>query len=432
MHVAPLVGKQRESVHLATARLNIWEGSVRSSKTISSIIAWIKFVREAPPGNLLMVGKTERTLKRNIIDPMVEMLGPKRCKHIVGSGEVWLLGRRIYTAGANDERAQDKIRGLSLLGAYVDEISTVPSSFWTMLLGRLSMEGARLLGTSNPDSPGHYLKRDFLDRANVWLDHEGLISRRSDGLDLARFSFRLADNPHLPKAYIASLEREYVGLWHKRYIQGLWVAAEGSVYDMWDPDVHVADIIPPIVHWIGAGVDYGTTNPFAALMLGLGANGSLYLTAEYRYDSRQSHRQLTDAEYSQRFRQWMNEVPIPASRRPDGTWLRGVRPDYVVVDPSAASFRVQLHNDGVTNVAADNEVLDGIRVVSSLLASRKLLVHRSCEALIAELPGYAWDDTARLRGEDKPLKVDDHSVDSARYVIKTTRAIWANRINLAA
>lgn len=432
MHVAPLVGKQRESVRLATARLNIWEGSVRSSKTISSIIAWIKFVRESPPGNLLMVGKTERTLKRNIIDPMIEMLGDTRCRHIIGAGEVWLLGRRIYTAGANDERAQDKIRGLSLLGAYVDEISTVPASFWTMLLGRLSMDGARLLGTSNPDSPAHYLKRDFLDRSGLWLNHDGQVLHDAGGLDLARFSFRLADNPHLSKAYVDSLGREYVGLWHKRYIQGLWVAAEGAVYDMWDPDVHVVDIVPPIVQWIGAGIDVGTTNPTHAVLLGLGADGLLYITSEWRYDSRQSHRQLTDAEYSQRFQQWLNEVPVPASRRANGTWLLGVRPEYVVVDPSAASFRVQLHNDGVTSIAADNEVLDGIRVVSSLLAARKLRVHRSCEALIGELAGYAWDDKARLLGMDKPLKVNDHGIDALRYVIKTTRSLWHDRVNLAA
>ena len=104
MRVAPLAGKQLDSVKLATSRLNIWEGSVRSSKTICSLIAWLTFVREGPPGNLLMVGKTERTLKRNIIDPLTEMLGDKRCHLIAGSGELWLLGRRVYLAGAEDER----------------------------------------------------------------------------------------------------------------------------------------------------------------------------------------------------------------------------------------------------------------------------------------------------------------------------------------
>lgn len=434
MHIAPLTGKQLDSVRLATARLNIWEGSVRSSKTVCSLIAWLKFVREGPSGNLLMVGKTERTLKRNIIDPLTEMLGKQRCQHIAGTGELMLLGRRIYLAGANDERSQEKIRGLSLAGSYVDEVSTIPSSFWTMLLSRLSVPGARCFGSSNPDGPAHYLIRDYLNRASVWLNHDGDVLRcdGDDKLDLARFSFRLADNPHLPAEYVAALDREFVGLWHKRLVEGLWVAAEGAIFDMWDPDRMVAGIIPPITNWIAAGIDYGTTNPFHAVMLGLGADRCLYIVSEWRHDSRQAHHQLTDAEYSQRIRGWLNQVRIPASRGPDGTWMRGVRPHYVVVDPSAASFRAQLHQDGMSTVPANNEVLDGIRTVSSLLTAGKLKVSRDCPALIAEIPAYAWDDKAAAAGEDRPVKVADHGVDATRYGIFTTRSVWQPAIPLTA
>lgn len=433
MDVQPLSGKALESVRLATARLNLWEGSVRSSKTISSLLAWLKYVRTGPPGNLLMAGKTERTLKRNIIDPLVEMLGKTRCRHVEGSGEVWLLGRRVYTAGANDERSQEKIRGLTLAGAYCDEVSTVPESFWSMLLSRLSIDGARLFGTSNPDSPAHWLMRDFLARAAVWLDHHGnlLRSEADDRLDLARFSFRLADNPHLSAAYIESLSREFVGLWRKRFIEGLWVAAEGAIYDMWDEDLHVVDIIPPIQRWLCAAVDYGTTNPFHSLLIGLGVDGALYVTSEWRYDSRAAHRQLTDAEYSERFRAWLDAAPIPASRRPDGSWLRGVRPEHVLVDPSAASFRTQLARDGMNAVTAANEVIDGIRVVSSLLAAGKLRISRDCPALAGEIPGYAWDDKAAKAGEDKPVKISDHGCDALRYGVFSTRALWGQVISLA-
>lgn len=432
MGVAPLTGKGLESVKLATARLNLWEGSVRSSKTVSSLIRWIKFVREAPPGNLLMTGKTERTLKRNVIDPLTQWLGPTRCKLVAGSGELWLLGRRVYVAGANDERAQDKIRGLSLLGAYVDEMSTLPESYWSMLLTRLSDDGAQLFGTTNPDSPAHWLMRDYLDRSSVWLDHAGQLQRSADegALDLARFSFRLADNPHLSATYIDSLAKEFTGLWRKRYIEGLWVAAEGAIYDMWDPDHMVVDIIPPITSWLCVSLDYGTTNPFHAVLLGLGADSCLYVVSEWRHDSRQKHRQLTDAEYSQQLRQWLQEVPVPASRRPDGTWMRGVQPHYVIVDPSAASMRTQLHRDGMSPVLGNNEVLDGIRTVSSLLAADKLKISRDCPALIAEMPAYSWDSDATKKGEDKPVKVADHGVDALRYAVMTTRSLWQHAIPL--
>jgi PBSX family phage terminase large subunit len=436
--VAPLVGKQAASVRLATARLCIWEGSVRSSKTICSLIAWLKFVREAPAGNLLMTGKTERTLKRNILDPLVEMLGEKRCRIVAGSGEVWLLGRRVYLAGANDERAQEKIRGLTLIGAYVDEASTVPQSFWTMLLSRLSLPGARAFATTNPDSPGHWLKRDYLDRARTWLTHAGelLRSEDEDRLDLARFSFRLADNPHLPADYVESLSREFVGLWRKRFIEGLWVAAEGAVYDMFDEDLHVVDVVPPVTQWLCAAVDYGTTNPFHAVLLGIGAGpdprtgarrDTLYGVSEWRWDSRARHRQLTDVEYSGKLREWLASVRFP------GTRLHGPAPQFLVIDPSAASFKLQAYRDGWNTADGDNAVLDGIRLVSSLLGAGRLKLARAgCPALIEEFPAYSWDDRAALMGEDAVVKVGDHGLDALRYGVKTTHGLWQSRIRLAA
>jgi PBSX family phage terminase large subunit len=432
--VAPLAGKQLESVRLATARVNFWEGSVRSSKTISSLIAWLIFVREAPPGNILLVGKTTRTLKRNIIDPLTEMLGSSRCRYVEGSGELWLLGRRIYVAGAHNEGSQEKIRGLSLVCLYGDEASTWPESFWVMAMSRLSEYGARAYVTSNPDSPAHFLMRDWLSRASLWLDHAGnvLRSEGDDRLDLARFSFRLADNPFLPAAYVKALAAEFVGLWRKRFIEGLWVAAEGAIFDMWDPDTMVADIMPPITTWLCASIDYGTSNPTHALMIGLGTDQRMYVVDEWRYDSRQQRRQLTDAEYSQRIRAWIEQVKIPASRQADGSFMRGVRPHYIVVDPSAASFRVQLQQDGLVTVPANNEVLDGIRTVSSLMTAGKLRISRDCPGLLAELPAYAWDDKAAKLGEDKPVKVNDHGCDSLRYGIFSTRALWRGVIPLTA
>lgn len=421
MGVSPLAGKQKQSAALATARQNLWEGSVRSSKTVSSLMAWLKFVRRGPGGNLLMAGKTERTLKRNIIDPLIEMLGPKRCDYTQGAGEVMLLGRRVYVAGANDERAQEKIKGLTLAGAYADEVSAMPQSFYQMLLSRLSIDGARLFGTTNPEGPAHWLKKDYLDRAAVWLDHDGTI-KRGEGLDLARFSFRLADNPHLPRAYVESLRQEFTGLWRKRLIEGLWVVAEGAVYDMFDEDAHVVDVCPVIKRWLCCSVDYGTTNPFHALLIGLGIDRRLYVVAEWRWDSRARHRQLTDAEYSTKLREWLASVQFPGSQ------LHGVTPEMIVVDPSAASFRVQLFQDRLRPVLADNEVLDGIRLVSSLLSTGRLKINRSCKYLIEEIQGYSWDEKAAAKGEDAPIKVNDHGVDGLRYGIMTPRSVWRNLI----
>jgi PBSX family phage terminase large subunit len=416
MRITPLVGKQRQSVELATARLNIWDGSVRSSKTISSLLKWTRFVRTAPAGPLLMTGKTERTLKRNIIDPLVEMLGEKRCKHVVGAGELHLLGRTIYTAGAHDEGSVDKIRGLSLVGAYGDELSTMPESFFRMLTTRLSIPGAQFFGTTNPDGPQHWLKVGFLDRARTHLDIDGQLHYSEDphALNLNRFSFQLRDNPNLTREYIEAVSSEHTGLYYRRLILGEWCLAEGVVYEVWDPAKHVVQDLPEIAQWLCLALDYGTTNPFHALLIGLGVDGRLYVGHEWRWDSKKQKGSLTDAEYSERLRAWAAGLGITAR--------------YVIVDPSAASFRAQLHRDGISSVLADNEVVDGIRDVASLLATRRLLVHVRCKELIKEIPGYAWDPKASEKGEDKPLKVLDHGVDALRYGIRTTRNVWQHQL----
>ncbi|MFF2522441.1 PBSX family phage terminase large subunit [Streptomyces liangshanensis] len=420
-----LVGKQLRSTQLATARGNLWEGAVRSSKTISSIMVWLRYIRTGPPGALLMVGKTERTLKRNIIDVIVSMVGVKRCRYKAGAGEVIIFGRTIYVAGANDERAADKIKGMTLAGAYCDEVTTFPESFFSMLGTRLSVEGAQWFGTTNPEGPNHWLKKKFLDRARLHVRRDGseVVSEDPKALDLHRFSFSLHDNPYLPPAYVANLKLEYQGLFYKRFVLGEWCLAEGIVYDMFDEAKHVVDVVPEIRHWMAVGLDYGTINPFAAVLIGIGTNDRLYVASEYRHDSRAERRQLTDAQYSVGVRQWL------ASYKHGGQ--EGVHPQWIFVDPSAASFMTQLWSDGVQGVAkADNDVKDGIRSVSVALGSDLLYVHRSCKGLLRELPSYAWDEKAAAAGEDKPLKVDDHSVDGLRYGLHSTAHEWRHLIRL--
>lgn len=427
MDFRPPVGKQLESINLATRRINLWEGSVRSSKTISSLVAWIAYVMTGPPGNLLMVGKTERTLKRNILDVLAELLPRGAFRHVAGSaGECFIFGRRIYIAGANDERAGDRIRGMTLAGAYVDEASVIPESFWTMLLSRLSEPGARCFATTNPESPQHWLKLKYLDRAGLWLTHDSNVEQAADALDMARFSFRLADNPALSPAYVAALRMEYTGLWSKRLIDGLWVLAEGSIFDSFDSEVggrHVVATLPEMDRfWLG--IDYGTTNPFVALLLGLGVDDCIYVVREWRWDSHAKRRQLTDAEYSTNLRKWLVDLGRERLAESWGESLEGML-DRVYVDPSAASFAVQMYRDGWHGVHhADNAVGDGIRAVNTLLNAGRLKVHESCSGLIAETTGYVWDSRAQAMGEDKPIKVDDHGPDAMRYGVWSQRRLW--------
>ncbi|MEV6154930.1 PBSX family phage terminase large subunit [Nonomuraea sp. NPDC052129] len=407
--------KQERSIAESTARLNIWQGAIRSGKTIASLIRWVTFVANAPRGgSLVIVGKTADTIARNVFEPLTDpaITGPiaKRITYTRGAPTATILGRRVEIISSNDARAENRLRGMTAAGAYVDEATLIERPFWDMLLSRLSVKGAKLFASTNPDAPSHWLKKDFLDRA-----HE---------LDLKSWHFRLDDNHSLDPAYVKALKAEYSGLWFKRFIEGRWVMAEGAIYDQFDEDKHVVTSLPLMEKWLSVGVDYGTTNPFAAVLLGVSVpdregQRRIFVASEMRYDSRAERRQLTDSEYSTRLTDWLDHI--------SGTYgpgTHGVRPEWLVVDPSAASFIQQLYRDRYRPMQADNAVLDGIRTVSNLISADHLRVHASCRGLLDEMAGYAWDERKAERGDDVPVKVDDHSVDALRYALHTTQAAW--------
>jgi phage terminase large subunit len=429
---AVLSPKQRHTLTDSTARINLWTGAIRSGKTISSLLRWLQYVaNEAPKsGELFMVGQTLQTLERNLLAPLQDpaIFGPlaRHTHYTPGASVCIIMGRRVALVGATDVKAFRRIRGATGAGAYVDEVSLLPANFLTELLGRLSLRGAKLFGTTNPDGPAHWLKAEFLDQPDRF-NRDPETGATVAGL--RHYTFTLDDNPSLDPDYVRAIKAEHSGVWYRRLILGEWVAAEGVVYDSWSPDRHVVATLPKIDRWLAVGLDYGTTNPLDAILLGRGTEPDpdtgapvtrLYAAREHRHDPKVAKVRLSDAEHSERLRHWLTEVP-----REDGTAEHGVRPDFMVVDPSAASFIEQLLHDRVHGITpADNSVLDGIRTVSSLLALDRLRVHESCRPLISELASYSWDDKATEAGEDKPLKVADHAVDALRYGIHTTQALW--------
>ena len=413
-----LSDKQVLSIHQADARINGWHGAVRSGKSIAADFAWFNHIRNAPStGELVMMGRTKETITRNVINVLKEtsIFGPlaRTVAYTDGANSATILGRQVHLLGANDVSSEAKVRGMTVGGALVDEASILPQTTFQQLVARMSVRGAKLFFTTNPDSPNHWLLTDWIKKPDP---------------DIRVFHFEIDDNPFLDPSFVAYLKRQYTGLWYQRFILGRWVLAEGAVYDMFDRRRHVIHPrrIPAIQTWLSTGVDYGTTNPFHAVVIGIGVDSRLYVVSEWRHDARKALRQMTDAEYSRAYRTWLaTRVPIPQT---DG---HGVTVRYHVIDPSATSFRVQLHRDGIASWPADNSVLDGIRNVSSLLSTDQLAISAACKTTIDEMQGYAWDDKAQAKGEDKPLKVNDHGPDGVRYGIHTTRNDWRGRLLVA-
>lgn len=399
------------SIADSTARVNLWTGSIRSGKTISSLFKWLIYVSHAPRGGeLVVVGRTRDSIGRNVFGPLQDpALFGAMAQHVsytTGAPTARIFGRVIHVLGASDARAEMVLRGLTVAGAYVDEATLVSEAFWTQLIGRMSVKGAQLFATTNPDGPAHWLKKSVVDRAAE--------------LGYKVFRFKLTDNTHLDPDYVAQVSREYVGLWYRRFILGEWVQAAGAIYDMWDPEKHVlpAASIPKMDRVLCAGVDYGDTHATRGYLIGMGPHPTeprtiLYVLSEWAPGNG------TQAQRSASFSAWLKGQPVPEWRTPE----------WVAVDPAAASFRNQLHHDGVMGVRnAHKAVQAGLRLVGSLLHLGQLLVSDQCESLIERLPGYVWDEKATARGEDAPKKENDDEVDALRYGIYTVRLDWQDQI----
>lgn len=407
--VKPLSKKAINSIK-NTGFLNVWEGAVRSSKTVVSELAWIKYLEETDEKVFIMSGKTNATLYKNVIAGefgLLSILGPLADYHNDQAGNRVLeiktnKGKKVsYCVGGNDERSYTKIRGLTAGGWYADEVNLQPRSFIEECLRRTIVSSDRKhFWTLNPDNPNHFIYTDFIDK---YLE-EGL-----NGYYL--WKFYLDDNLAITEERKKELKKQFTGIFYKRYIEGIRVASEGIIYDMFDEKENTyehdldANLKRNSERYVA--IDYGTTNPCAFLEI-YDTGDEIYVDNEYYWDSKETQKQKTDSEYAQdmlAFTQDLNPI--------------------VVIDPSAESFKVALMQKGYYVKNADNDVINGIRAVSNLIQSRKLKINKNrCPMLLKEMYSYSWDDKASMKGIEKPIKQFDHACDALRYAIYTLLPSW--------
>ena len=375
-------------------RINLLEGSVSSGKTWISLVMWAFWVKTSPHDGLyMMCAKSLTTLKRNCLLLLQELVGEKNFQFSVSAKEGQLFGRKILLEGANDMRSEGKIRGLTLQGAYCDELTQLPEDFFTMLLSRLRRPNAKLIATTNPDSPSHWLKVNYIDRQNE-LDYLGV-------------KFLLDDNTTLPLDYVENVKKEYTGVFYDRFILGNWVAAEGLIYPMYEkalqePPKDEGGEIKQAEQYI-LSVDYGTLNAFACLLWGKYGN-VWYAIDGYYYSGRDHKILLTDDEYADRMDEQFGNIYATE-------WNR----IKTIIDPSAASFIAALRRRKLYHVVpADNAVIDGIRETASAMQQGFIKINPAIKEWKQEIEGYVWDEQA---AEDRPIKVNDHCLTGDTLVM---------------
>lgn len=385
------------------SRINILEGSVRSGKTWITLVVWALWVATMPQdAQYLMVAKTITSLKRNCLDLLQSLVGEKNFRYSTSSKEGVLFGHRIYLEGVNDVRAEGKIRGMTLQGAYCDELTLFTEDFFTMLLSRLSMPGAKLFGSTNPDNPGHWLNVKYLQRGAE--------------LDLYQRKFLIDDNPYLDPAYIENLKREYTGVFYKRFILGEWVVADGLCYEQFanNPEKWLRDAVwgseeeqkKTPMDFISVGVDFGgvtSKTTFVATAFHKNFSG-IGVIKNYCLDGAKG---TVDADR-------LNNEFVRFVRELQTEYKAPVR--YVFADCAEqyliTGMRKAVKDAGLPVQVGDSEkgrIIDRIICTNTLLNTDRLYILRSCNQVINALRAAMWDKKAAEKGIEQRL--DDFTTD---------------------
>lgn len=401
----------------------IADGAIRSGKTVSMSLSFAMWAMSTFNGqNFAMCGKTIGSFRRNVLFWLKLMLKSRGYSVIDRRADNLIIIRKgdtenyFYIFGGKDERSQDLIQGITLAGVFFDEVALMPESFVNQATGRCSVEGSKFWFNCNPDGPYHWFKVNWIDKSTGYLGKERVEQIRKkaaeEGKDpglkeILYLHFTMDDNLSLSEEIKARYRSMYIGVFFKRYILGLWAADEGVIYDMFDPEKHVKNIKEFFQILVNGNryvsCDYGTQNATVFLLWNKGIDGKWYCIREYYYSGRDKGKQKTDAEYADDLKKWL-----------DGTRIKAM-----IVDPSAASFIAELRKRGYKVIKANNDVLDGIRLVGMLLNLEMLIFSSSCTETIKEFASYIWDEKAAEHGEDKPVKQHDHGCDAVRYFVST-------------
>lgn len=394
----PLSPKQFEFIIHSKAKWNLAHGSVRTGKTVGTLFAFMHKVDRCCDSKIYIVGHTFDTAYRNVVRLLLESEELKLFRPFCSwSGKKLLYKDKVISVlGAKDEGAIGNFQGLTMSLCYCDEMTLYPESIIDMIDTRLSEPWSQGFAAMNPSHPNHKLKKwiDMADEGNA---------------DYYALHYTLEDNPYLEQSYKDRLKNSLTGIFYKRNYLGLWCLAEGSIFEFFDPKVHVVPKPPRAAEYWIASIDYGAVNPFACLLIGVSTGRytqqgkALWVEKEYYWDPLKKERQKTNSEFADDIEAFLQDYDVK----------------QIYIDPSAAAFKTELRRRGLHPVDANNEVLDGITMLTTEMKRGTVTICSECTNTIREIESYVWDSKAAEKGWDEPLKKNDHAIDALRYAIAT-------------
>ena len=391
--------KAQSFIYDSDAFINIAHGSVRSGKTIAATFKFLIFVLKSDYYEFMISGKTRDTIERNVVRDLIRMIdGNIPYKYRKFDNYIEILDKKIWLIGFSDEGATEKVRGMTVGGWYADEITSASKSTVEMAITRCSIDGAKMFWTMNPESPYHYIYTDYI--TNQELINEGTVKV---------WHFTLEDNLHLSQHYIDELKRvnRKSQVNYKRNILGEWVIAEGAIYDMFDTTKHVYDGIVDVDE-INICCDYGvstvTTFGVMGIKKDLHKGNDYYLMEETYYDAQERGIAQSDSDRINDILKLQNKYGLD-------------RRSTLYLPHDAASLKAQARKDKRIRMKVRTYAPDtfkDINTIQDLINREKFHIHKSCKNSIKQAQTYSWDIKAQQRGEDKPLKIDDHCCDMWR------------------
>ena len=369
----------------------ICDGAVRSGKTFCMSLSFVLWAFSRFDGHsFAMCGKTIKSLRRNLITPLYSPLKElgfsikdKQSENLV---TLSYRGRenRFYVFGGKDESSSSLIQGMTLSGVLLDEVALMPRSFVEQALARCSVSGSTFWFNCNPSHPSHWFYKEWI--------------KKCEQKNALYIHFTMKDNPSLSKKMIARYEKLYSGAFYQRFVQGRWVAVNGAVYPfMGDEEMYFEKPLSGFSQY-AVSCDYGTVNPASFGLWGK-KDDVWYRIDEYYFDSKSRGFQRTDEEHYKALCELVKDREI----------------EFVCVDPSASSFIEVIRRHGRFSVIkAENNVIDGIRKVSSALKEKRVRICKNCSASKREFSLYRWNENDI---NDSVVKTNDHAMDDIRYFV---------------
>ncbi len=348
-----------------------------------------------------IMGRKDRSSAKKSVVPMMRYTVQGETswgRYLKGDGLFeYTNGSNLWVVGLNDENQREALKSIGKDGsvdiAFFDEANKLTRDDHNVIGSRMrgkATSWTQIIYGTNPDRPDHFINQDLIlgEQASVYYS-------------------RPEDNPYNPKDYIDRL-KNLTGVYYQRLYLGLWVQAEGAIYDEYDSGIHLISEDEVKIDLAGrfiVGVDFGYTNPFSCSLYYLDNDDNIYLWKQiYRT-------QQTVAEHA------------PAIKE----MVKGVKVEAWITDHDAED-RATLENElGIRTQGAYKAVLPGISAVKQRLKDKRLFYIRNAvkdvdqdlldakrpTCTVDEIAGYRWSD----KKQDTPIKENDHGIDEERYVI---------------